>query len=184
MILYVTRHGETDYNVAGRYAGSTDVSLNEAGFAQAKELAKQLMGIRFDAVISSSMLRARQTADIVCASLNMQYKACEQFVERNIGVFEGLTRDEARKKYPELWNRQCTSKPDDAPYGGETLRQACGRIDSGVLQLRQKYEGKTVLLICHAFVARAVNRYCRNLSYDEMSSFILNNCGIVKYGLE
>jgi len=184
MILHVTRHGETDYNVSGRYAGSMDVSLNETGFAQAKELAKYLTGIKFDAVVSSSMLRARQTADIVCASLNIQYSTCDGFVERNIGVYEGLTRDEARKRYPELWNRQCTSKPDDTPDGGETLRQACSRIDSGMIHLRQEYKNKTVLLICHAFVARAINRYCRNLSFDEMSVFVLNNCEVVTYELE
>ena len=62
MTLYLTRHGETEYNILGRYCGSTDVSLNETGIAQAHELAKNLHGKTFDAVISSPMLRARQTA--------------------------------------------------------------------------------------------------------------------------
>ena len=52
MILYVTRHGETDYNAQGRYSGSTDVPLNETGIRQAKELAKKLSVVKFDVVVA------------------------------------------------------------------------------------------------------------------------------------
>ena len=183
MLLYVTRHGETDYNVLGRYCGSTDVPLNNTGFTQAQELTEHLQCIKFDAVISSPMLRARQTADIVCAALNMPYKVYEQFAERNMGVYEGLTREEARERFPALWNRQCTIKADDAPDGGETLMQACGRIDGGLNLLRQDYQGKSILLICHGFAARAVHRYCCSLAFEEMASFVLGNCEVVNYVL-
>jgi len=184
MILYMTRHGETEYNVLGRYCGSTDIPLNETGIAQAHELAKRLQGMKFDAVISSPMLRARQTADIVCAALGMQYKTCEQFAERNVGVYEGLTREEASERYPDSWKRQCTRQPDDAPDGGETLQEACGRIDRGMKRLIQEYHDKTVLLICHGFASRAVHRFCLNLSFDEMVGFSLGNCEVVNYTLE
>ena len=139
--------------------------------------------MKLDAAVSSPMLRARQTADIVCAALGMPYAIYGQFAERDMGVYEGLTRDEARERYPELWNRQCTQKPDDAPDGGETLRQACARIDAGVSQLRRDFGDMTILLICHGFAARAVNRYCLDLSFDEMAGFTLGNCEIVCYNL-
>ena len=184
MLLYLTRHGETEHNILDRYCGSTDVPLNETGIAQSHELAKRLQGMAFDAVVSSSMLRARQTADIVCAALDTRYVVYEQFAERNMGVYEGLTRDEAKKQYPNLWNRQCTNKPDDAPDGGETLREACSRIDSGMELLIQEYSSKTVLLICHGFVARAVHRFCCNLFFEEMASFTLGNCEIANDTLE
>ena len=183
MVLYVTRHGETDYNVLGRYCGCTDTALNDTGIKQAHDLARRLQGITFDAVVSSSMLRARQTSDIVCTSLNMRYASCGQFVERNLGVYEGLTKDEAKERYPLLWDRHCTNKADDAPDGGETLRQACSRIDEGIMKLRRDYEGKTILLVCHGFVSRAINRYCRDLSFEEMASFSLGNCEVVNYAL-
>jgi len=184
MLLYVTRHGETEYNVLGRYCGSTDIPLNDIGIAQAHELSERLQGMRFDVIVSSPMLRARQTADIVCAAINMPYTVYEQFTERNMGVYEGLTREEARERFPDLWNRQCTSKIDDAPDGGETLTQACGRIDGGLNMLRQDYQGKSILLICHGFAARAVHRYCRNLTFEEMASFVLGNCDVVNYVLD
>ena len=182
--LYVTRHGETDYNVSGRYAGSTDVPLNKKGIEQAKNLAGHLSNIKFDVIVSSSMLRARQTADVICQSLGLQYSVSDCFVERHLGVYEGLTRDEVKTQYPEMWNRRCTTLPDDAPEGGETLRQACERVDRGLEHLRLFYGDKCVLLICHGLVARAVHRYCKNLAYDEMSGFVLNNCEIVDYTLE
>ena len=183
MIFYITRHGETEYNILGQYCGSTDISLNETGLGQACDLAQRLQGMRFDAVISSPMLRARQTAEIACAALGMHYSVYEQFAERNMGVYEGLTKDEAKGRYPHLWNRQCTIKPDDAPDGGETIRQVCARIEDGLAQLRYQYNDKTILLICHGFVARAVNRYFCNLSFEEMASFTLGNCEVVKYCL-
>jgi probable phosphoglycerate mutase len=130
------------------------------------------------------MLRARQTAEIVCASLDARYEIYEQFAERSMGVYEGLTRDEARERYPNLWNRQCTSKPDDAPDGGETLREACGRIDNGMEKLVREHDGKSVLLICHGFAARAVHRFCCGLSFEEMAGFTLGNCEIANYTLE
>ena len=184
MVLYVTRHGETEYNARGRYCGSTDVPLNDAGVVQAGALAARLRGMAFDAVVSSPMLRARQTAEIVCAALNIPYVIYRQFAERNLGVYEGLTRDEASERYPVLWSRRCTVSADDAPDGGETIRQACGRIDEGLERLRGDYKNKNVLLICHGFAARAVHRYCRGLTYDEMAKFILGNCEIVKYELK
>jgi probable phosphoglycerate mutase len=184
MVLYVTRHGETDYNVLGRYCGSTDAALNDAGVKQAHDLARRVKGMKFDAVASSPMLRARQTANIVGASLNMPYAVYAQFAERNVGVYEGLTRDEAKERYPHMWSRQCTAKPDDAPDGGETLRQACGRIDGGIARLRADFAGMSILLICHGFTSRAVNRYCRGLSFEEMAGFTLGNCEIVSYALE
>ena len=183
MILLLTRHGETDYNVSGRYCGSTDIPLNAAGISQAHELARRIQGVAFDAVVSSPMLRARQTAEIVSASLKLRYVVYRQFAERNMGVYEGLTRDEARERYPGLWNRQCTRKPDDAPDGGETLRQVCGRIDDGMAQLRRDFADKTVLLICHGFAARAVHRYCHGLSFEAMAGFVLGNCEVAQYRL-
>ena len=183
MILYLTRHGETQYNALGMYCGSTNIPLNKTGFLQAHELAKSLSHINFDVIISSSMLRACQTADVVCASISMPYSINEQFSERKLGVYEGLTRDEAKKLYPKLWNKQCIKQPDIAPCGGETVREACRRIDKGMLQLLQDYKGKTVLLICHGFVASAVNRFCNNLSFEEMINFNLGNCEISSYTL-
>lgn len=95
--LYVVRHGEINFNVQGRYAGSTDVDLNEMGKNQAK------------------IIREHLIKPIV---------VLDEFVERNLGVYEGLTRDEVSKKfpYPQKWKkiRNC---PDITIYLGKVARQ-------------------------------------------------------------
>jgi len=183
MELYVVRHGETEYNAQGRYCGILDIPLNKKGFVQAHDLATRLSGKKIDIVISSPMIRAKQTAEIVCTVLNLRYIIHKQLAERSVGVFEGLTHDEAMNKYPNLWVRQPTKKLDDAPDGGETLRHGCNRIDNLMTQLRQLYENNSILVICHAFVSQAIHRYCKHLTIDEMLNFSLNNCEFIKYTL-
>ena len=144
MNLYVVRHGETQFNIEKRYAGQTDVPLNETGIEQAKELAKKLEGEPFDVIVTSSLLRAKMTA--------------EQIAEYN-----------------------CTRQLDDAPTGGETTRQVDSRVAKGLEILKEKYPEKKVLLVCHGFVSRAINRQMRGLSFEEMHGFSLGNCEVVQY---
>jgi len=184
MILFVVRHGETDYNIQQRYAGSTDVPLNNAGIRQAEEIARQLAQTRFDVIVSSPLKRALETAQIIKEyHTETPFIIINEFAERSVGVYEGITRDEARSRFPELWARQCTSKLDDAPTNGETLRQVDDRITIGMNKIKEKYADKTVLLVCHGFVSRAINRQINNIPFDEMHSFTLENCQIATYKL-
>jgi probable phosphoglycerate mutase len=196
MVLYVTRHGETDFNVQKRYTGSTDIPLNMKGVEQAEELANKLssVNIKFDVIISSPLLRAKQTAEIIHKSI---HKSCdvplmiiEEFAEINVGVYEGLTREEAQMQYPETWARladifkKSGSRPlDDAPAGGETFRQFDARVAAGLTRLKTEYaENKNgVLLVCHGGTARMINRQLRELSFKEMDAFVMGNCEIEEY---
>ena len=182
MILYVVRHGETQFNVEKRYAGQTDIPLNERGIEQAKELAKKLEKEPIDVIVTSSLLRARMTAEQV-----MEYHkeiplvVMDEFKEVCVGVYEGLTREEVQERYPELWARNCTRQLDDAPTDGETTRQVDSRVAKGLAILKEKYPEKRVLLVCHGFVSRTINRQMRGLSFQEMHEFSLGNCEVVTY---
>ena len=107
----------------------------------------------------------------------------DDFAERNIGVYEGLTREEAQAQYPDLWARLGSWPLDDAPTDGETLRQFDARIAAGLAHLKLKYDKDKVLLVCHAFAARTLNRQLTGLSFEDMHSFSLGNCEIVKYAV-
>ena len=181
MLLYVTRHGETEYNKERRYAGSTDIPLNGEGIFQAGELAQKLKDINFDVIITSPLKRAAQTAEIINRERNLTVTVMEAFAERCVGVYEGLTRDEAKKRYPELWMNRVTEQIDGAPDGGETLRDVDTRVSAALCGLREKYPDKKVLLVCHGFVSRALNRIIRGLTFEEMGSFLLKNCEIAVY---
>lgn len=182
MMLYVVRHGETQFNVEKRYAGQTDVPLNERGIEQAKELAKKLAEEPFDVIVTSPLQRARVTAEQICAyHKEIPLIEMDEFREVCVGVYEGLTGAEAQERYPDLWARKCTRQLDDAPTGGETARQVDSRVAKGLAILKEKYPEKRVLLVCHGFVSRAINRQMRGLSFDEMHEFSLGNCEVVKY---
>ncbi len=182
MILYVVRHGETQYNVEKRYAGSTDVPLNERGIKQAKELAEKLAKESFDVIVTSPLQRARATAEQIREyHKETPFVIVEEFREICVGVYEGMTGKEAQKNYPELWDRNCTRQLDDAPTGGETLRQFDARIAKGLSQLKENYPDQKVLLVCHGFVSRMINRQMKGLSFDEMHVFLLGNCEVVTY---
>ena len=184
MILYIVRHGETDFNAQGRYCGSTDIPLNQKGIEQAKQLAYRLAEIDFDIIVTSPLMRARQTAEIISEFSNIPVIVSNEFKERSSGVYEGLTAEEIKEKYPDLWERRCTRQVDDAPTNGETIRQFDTRIVEALLKLEKEYSDKTVLLVTHGFVSRSINRHYKNLSYDEMHNFPLGNCEVVKYKSE
>lgn len=181
MELYVVRHGETDFNVQDKYGGSMDILLNDNGLHQAERLVEELVGIPFDVIVTSPLLRARQTTEVIKKVINAPVIVVTQFAERNLGVFEGLTQEEVKALYPDLYERKCTRQLDDAPTGGETIRQFNNRITSALEKLKADYPDKKVLLVCHGFVSRMINRYYKNLSYDEMYGFMLGNCEAAYY---
>jgi len=182
MVLYVVRHGQTDYNVQRRYAGSTDISLNDTGLQQAYETARMLKSAPLQVVACSPLKRARQTADCILKSHpDAQFMIIEEFAERNVGVYEGLTGEEIQQRYPELWQRQSVKQLDDAPYGGETIREFDARVERGMVKLKEKYNDKTVLIVCHGFVSRSINRIAHGTALEEMDSFLLDNCQIARY---
>ena len=93
-ILYLTRHGETDWNAEGRWQGHTDVPLNSTGEAQARAMADALRGTGIGAVVSSDLRRACDTARIVAGILGVDVAYVDADLrERAFGLFEGLTRD-------------------------------------------------------------------------------------------
>jgi probable phosphoglycerate mutase len=181
MILYVVRHGESVFNIEGRYGGFIDIPLTPKGLEQAKQLADKLKEISFEIIITSSLMRARQTADIIKLVYDLPLVVSDEFKERNMGVYGGLTKEEILEKYPDLWERNCTRQWNDAPTNGETYKQFDERITKALLSLEKEYSEKSVLLVTHGYVSRVINRYYKNLSFDEMHIFDLGNCEIAEY---
>jgi len=179
--LLLCRHGETDYNAHRRYTGSSDVLLNENGFAQAERLARNPALQGCAVIVSSPLLRAVQTARILQKELGKSLHIVPEFAERSLGVYEGLTRQEAQTRYPELWNAQCTMHADLAPTGGETLSELAQRVGRGLSHLREHYCDQTILLVAHGAVAREINRVVLGLSFANSRDFFLGNGEVKKY---
>lgn len=183
MMLYVARHGETRYNTERRYMGGSDIPLDENGKKQAKGLAEKLGGIEFDAVFSSPLSRALSTAEIVAAGHGLTPLIVPELAERNMGVYEGRTEDEIKALYPELWARRAELCDDDAPYGGETIKEFDARVQRGMEKIKAYGFAGNVLVVCHGLVSRSIHRSITHLPFDEMIKFLLPNCGYITYDI-
>ena len=101
MKIIVTRHGQTEWNRLGKLQGQTDNSLNEEGKAQAEETGKQIADEKIDLIITSPLIRARETAEIINKRFNVPIIEDDRIKERNYGQCEGITLEEflTKKKY-------------------------------------------------------------------------------------
>lgn len=174
MSLYFTRHGETDYNLAYLIQGSLDISLNETGFKQAKELAKKLKDKKFSSIYVSPLLRARQTANEIAKVLGMELKIDNRLREENYGLMEGTSRHlEAYKKQRERF-AYCYPK-------GESYLKVAARVYSFLDEIKEEATKNDVLIVAHGGMSRIVNSYFFDMENDEFISYSISNCQLVKY---
>jgi probable phosphoglycerate mutase len=155
-LLYLVRHGETDWNAEGRWQGHTDQPLNARGREQARALAERLRDAGLSAVVSSDLLRARETAMIVAETLGLALDYVDPDLrERTIGVFEGLTRADCERLHPEAWAAWVAHKhPPPGAEGHQPLAErvtvAIGRAAARMLR-----PPGPLLLVTHGGAMRA-----------------------------
>ncbi|MBU4375031.1 histidine phosphatase family protein [Patescibacteria group bacterium] len=179
--LYIVRHGTTDFNEQGRYLGRTNLSLNSVGRQQAVGIAEQVKKLRIDFVISSPLKRAMETAEIIKPD---EHKIIinPHFIERSVGVYEGLTKNEAKKLFPDLYKKNITRIFNDAPPKGETIKEVQGRVFNGMDEIKKNYQDKNILVVTHAFVAKVINKYFNpDVSEQDFFDFILKTANIKQY---
>lgn len=155
MKLLLVRHGQTQANAEHRYLGALDPPLNDMGLQQARAMAATL-DQTVDFVYGSPLLRARQTAEIMASTLGLPVRVDPAFRERHVGVFEGLTQDEARRQFPALWAMNITRQWHAAPDGGETIAAVFKRVAQGLTRMVKAHPEAAVLLVAHGFVAKVL----------------------------
>jgi alpha-ribazole phosphatase len=153
MNLLLIRHGQTKWNLEQRFQGQSDIPLNETGRKQAQALAKRLAAEHFDAIYSSDLQRAIETAKTICAS---QIHSDPRLREVNFGDWEGMVYDEIKAKYPETlvaWENDIFK---NAPPHGETLEGLAVRVQSMLDELREKHEDQNILIVAHGGVLQTL----------------------------
>jgi len=179
--LFIVRHGEINFNTEGRYAGSVDVELNGKGLRQARDIANEVSGLNIDFIISSPFKRCGRMANIIHEIINAPIVIMDEFRERGVGVFEGLTREEAKRKYPELWAKNITRIYNDAPPGGETIKEVENRVFAGLKKVREKYDGKNVLIVTHAFVGKMIHKFFHDMTKKQFFEYKIDNAKVIEY---
>jgi 2,3-bisphosphoglycerate-dependent phosphoglycerate mutase len=133
-ILFLFRHGETDWNREGRLQGHIDTLLNATGLAQAEALAHRLRAHRLDAVLSSDLSRALTTAQIVADALGVPLATDLGLRETNVGAAEGMIWADAKARFGEELTERWYSDNDVAFPGGET---GLATLSRGLAALRR-----------------------------------------------
>jgi len=148
-VLYFVRHGEADSNLHGRFGGHSTVPLTTRGRRQAQLTAHALSPLRPTALVSSDLVRARQTADTIAESCGLSVELEPGMRERSLGVFDGLAFAEAEARYPEAWRRLQSRDPDAIPDGAETTDGVYARVTAAIDGLVERHAGGRIVVVTH-----------------------------------
>jgi len=176
--ITLIRHGETEWNLCGRWQGHADSPLSPRGVAQAEALGQRMKGEKFDFFYSSDLGRAMHTSELVGGPSGM---VAEQYVglrERDLGVLEGMNTEEMKVSQPDVYSSFRNDGPDFQVPNGESFREFCLRCSGAIEELATKHSGANIALVTHGGVLGAIFRYVLNLPLDSDRNFVLLNCSI------
>ena len=173
--LCLIRHGQTDWNLEGRYQGQSDVPLNQTGLAQAQSLAEQLKGQTFAAIYSSDLMRARQTAEPIANMLGTTIQIELRLREINQGKWEGVLVEDIKARYEELWSQRTVDPASVRPPGGETVGEVAVRVHAALDDIARLFPTERVLVVSHGLsIATAICR-ARNIPVGQAYTVIPEN---------
>ena len=173
-MIYLVRHGQTDWNLEGRYQGRIDIKLNSKGREQASEIKEKLKEIKFDKVFSSPLKRALETAQIITDN---DIEIDERLIERCNGELEGKLKSECV-------NMVDFTDENDSKLGIEHLSKFRGRIENFLSEVEKNYRGKNILIVTHAGVSIYFKCYFEGEPKDgNYSRYKLKNCEVYTYNV-
>jgi 2,3-bisphosphoglycerate-dependent phosphoglycerate mutase len=176
--LILIRHGETAWNRATRIQGHTDIPLSPLGQAQAQQLAQALADEPLDAVYSSDLDRARQTAEALARPHGLAVQIDAALRERHFGRFEGLTWDEISAGFPDEAARWRRREPGHPVGGGESLIDFSARCVAAVRRITAAHPGASLALVAHGGVLDCLYRAATGAALDAPRAWQLGNASI------
>jgi len=181
--IILVRHGETAWNVAEVFRGRIDVELNETGLKQAELLAGYLSSVRIDAVYSSPLKRALRTAEVIADRKKLGVKIAPGLVDFDFGNWQGLSHQEVRDKYKELYAEWIDHPERVRMLAGESLEDVRERAMAVVDDVMGQHSG-SVVLVSH----RVVNKIliCAFLGLDNSHFWNIrqDTCGLTSFTYE
>ncbi len=181
--FYVVRHGETEWNVLQKIQGHTDISLNVNGKLQATKLAMELAHVKFDLALSSDLLRAKRTSEIIALERKLTIQTTEMLRERNFGRYEGLpnhtfsltTYDALLKSMTIEQRRQ-----HRLSEGVESDEELIARIITFLRETAVAHPGKSVLIGTHGGILRILLIHLGLATYQTLPLKSISNASYIK----
>jgi alpha-ribazole phosphatase len=146
--ILLVRHGITKFHTSDRFWGKTDIPLSNTGIKQAGQMRNRLAREKINAIYSSTLSRARSTAEIIASGHKADVIACDELCECNFGYIEGLNFNEIKRLYPALAEELNDWKAVAFP-GGESLEQLNARVLTFFKRLELHQPRETVLVVAH-----------------------------------
>ncbi len=174
-IIFI-RHGETLWNIEGRVMGQLDSPLSKLGEKQAQAIARRLSATSFDHLYSSDLGRAVQTANTIALECDRKVVLDKQLRERNMGVFQGRTREEKKAEYPDVW-KECKALGADfvIPGGGESQNQRLARSIKVMNRLADAHPDETIVIVSHDGILRGFLSYLLGLEANSETRIVRAN---------
>ena len=178
--IILIRHGETEWNSQQRMQGHSNSDLSSVGQVQIQALGQWMKNAPFDHIYSSDSLRAKQTAEAITQFSGHELKIDLRLREKNLGIFEGLTSEEARKRHPEVFRLFKTAGSKYVIDEGESTQQLQDRALEIVNEIRIKHPEERVLLVTHGGFIRVVMKHSLGLSLETPTRFLIRNTGVFR----
>ena len=181
-MIYLVRHGQTLQNRAGLLQGRSDFPLNEMGREQARRVGAffREQGVRFDAVYTSPLRRAVQTAALI-AGETVPLRVDERLIEMDYGPYEGM---DLRAPAPEVLAFFKDFVRTPAPEGMEPLSSVVSRMGEFLQEIRGEISGRNILVSTHAIAMKGALEYLTPDSKGSWWSRFIGNCAVFQVGLE
>lgn len=185
MKLILVRHGETIWNKQNRFQGKTDIPMSKIGLRQAKLLAKKLSNKRIGMIYTSKLKRAIKTAEII----KKFHKNAKIIKERNLnevswGLWEGLTKSEVKKKYPEMSKEREKDRFNFKVPNGESQMELKIRIKKILKKIINQTKDKNLLIVGHRNVNKIILGLLLNWNNKKMMSIDFHNASVTMLNVE
>jgi broad specificity phosphatase PhoE len=177
--LHLVRHGQTDWNLEGRFQGQADPPLNATGRAQAEALAEGLIVDPLHALYTSDLERARQTAAALAIRTGLVATPEPRLREVHHGAWDGLLLAEIRARYPREWAQRERRPETVRPPGGETVAEVAARVAAALDDIARRHPGGNVLVVSHGMALATALCRVRGLPLGRARDLIPPNAELV-----
>jgi broad specificity phosphatase PhoE len=177
MLMFLVRHAESTWNRQKKIQGQRDPQLSPYGNKEAKLLAKRFKGLEFEAVYSSPLKRAMETARAIVGR-RAEIQCIEELTEINLGEWEGRTLNQIRRKFGDSFDRWAVSPSKVRIPGGEAFKDFKKRVGKAMRGIERRHKEGNVLVVCHGGVISTYATALLNLPPDDVWCLTVKNASL------
>lgn len=181
MYIYIVRHGQSMGNLKGGFAGHTDYPLSDLGLRQARMTADFLKNEHIETVISSTLTRAKQTAEPIAADRGLEVISDERFMEMNFGDWEGMAIQEVEEKYDGAFTVWKTEMYKTVCPGGESTVDCYMRAVDALKKTAKEHEGHDICIVSHGAIIKCLLCFLHGMPIEKLQDVIwADNASVTK----